>query len=181
MPAEARQWKATEKIKTYPVSGSSGHELSASIGKNGPKIGNRRTIAVTNYDLKWGRKYRPQGNDCKLASARPFLTIIYSVPKPTGKLSGNTARSWKAFSKGVLVHEKVHGTFLREMVDQIIDQTVGLTIPGDRKCRKIRTEVLNRVKQAVRDYRTKSRNFDAAETSANGNIRKLVKNLLRGG
>ena len=46
----------SEKIVTYPISGSSGVDLYVSIGERGPKVGPTRAIAHTTFDLKWSRK-----------------------------------------------------------------------------------------------------------------------------
>ena len=112
--------------------------------------------------------------------ALPFFTIIYTVPKPAAKLTGPTARHWKTFATGMMTHERVHGVHARELVDQIIATTVGMSVKNDPKCRKIRSKVLARVKAAYRDYGAKAGAFDRAETAAGGNVRRLVEGLLRG-
>ena len=180
VPAQAAKWKAVEQIKHYTISGTTGRALYVSIGRNGPRIGDgRATIAHTNWDLRWRRKYRPRDKACTLVSARPFFTITYTLPKPAAKLPRPVARQWKTFAKGIAVHEKVHGTYARAMVNQIIDATVSLTVENDPKCRKIRSEVLTRVKAAYADYKAKGSAFDRAEMAVGGSVRGLVEGLLR--
>ena len=175
----SKNWKAKERIKSYPITGTTGRALYASIGKHGPRLkGGRRTIAHTTFDLKWRRNYKPQGSACKLVSARPFLTIIYTVPKVKTNLTGPLASKWNRFYAGILTHEKVHGKYVREAVYEIMQSTVGLTVKNDLKCQKIRTKVLQEVKTAYKNYSTKSRVFDQAETTSNGNVRQLVKALV---
>ncbi len=181
LPAHAAQWQANEQIKPYSISGKTSRELYRSIGKNGPRIGDgRKTIAHTTFDLKWRRNYKPRGNSCVLVSAKPFMTIIYTMPKPRLKLREPTASQWKHFYNGILIHEKVHGTYARELVERIIKTTVGLTVKNDRKCQKIRAEVLTRVKAAYGEYGARSGKFDRAEMTTGGNVRGLVNVLLRG-
>ena len=179
----AAKWKATEKVKHYSITGSTGRALYVAIGKKGPRLkGGRQTIAHTTFDLKWRRNYKPvklgNGKACRLVSAKPFFTIIYTLPRVVSKMPPYMEREWKIFYAGIAEHEKVHGVYAREMVAQIIDTTVGLTVQNDPKCKKIRTEVLERVKTAYADYKAKGRIFDRTEMSAGGNVRGLVGKLL---
>ena len=73
-------------MKTYAVSGTSGPELYASIGERGPAASIGRAIAHTNFKLTWTRDYQTRGSDCVLATARPKLTITYTLPKASQKL-----------------------------------------------------------------------------------------------
>ena len=87
-PAAARAgWQPVERGEHYQVRGSTGSELYRSIGEHGPKAGPGRAIAFTTYELLWSRDYRPEAGGCTLKTARPRLTIIYRLPKPSGKLA----------------------------------------------------------------------------------------------
>jgi predicted secreted Zn-dependent protease len=185
LPAHATEWQATERTDYYPVSGTTGIALYESIGANGPVISGkgksaRRTIALTEYDLKWRRDYRPQGTACTLAAATPLLTIIYRLPKPRGKLSGATARAWQTFAGGMAAHEKVHGDLIRARAQAIVDETVGLTVENDPDCAKTRAEVQARALKAHEAYKTRSRAFDAKEMSDGGNVHRLILGLVNG-
>ena len=174
-PVHAAEWQPKEVIKSYPISGQTPIQLYESIGENGPVIGqDRRTIAVTNWDLKWRRKYQPEGSACVLQSALPFLTITYSLPKPGAKLTGKTAAGWKTFSDGIAAHEKVHGADIIAMTEEIIAKTVGLRVENDPGCKLIRAEVLKRVQAAADTYKEKARAFDLAEMSDGGAIHRLI-------
>jgi predicted secreted Zn-dependent protease len=180
-PALAHQWQATETVKPYAISGTTGPELYEEIGAKGPLIGgSTRTIAHTTYDLKWSRKYVPEGDSCRLASAKPFLTITYTLPKPSAKLPPETSRLWKTFIDGIAAHEKVHGQYVREMVDQLIATTVGLTVPGDPGCRKIKEDIKPLILAAGLAYQQKSREFDRLEMSKGANVHSLILGLVNG-
>jgi predicted secreted Zn-dependent protease len=180
-PALAADWQPKEQVKTYAISGTTPIELYESIGANGPVIGGgRRTIAVTNWDLKWRRNYQPDGSACVLKSALPFLTITYSLPKPSAKVTGPAAAGWKKFSDGITAHEKVHGQDIIAMTEQIIADTVGLRIENDANCKLIRAEVLKRVQAAADDYKAKARAFDSIEMSDGGNVQRLILGLVNG-
>jgi len=171
-----------EQVKSYAISGSTGAELYASMGENGPTVGGgRRTIAYTTFDLKWSRKYEPQADgSCKLVSAKPWLTITYALPKPTGKLPPATQALWKTFIDGITRHEKVHGDHMKEMVDRILATTVGVSVPNDPKCQKVRKEIIAPLSAASEEQRERSRDFDKLEMSDAGNVHRLILALVNG-
>jgi predicted secreted Zn-dependent protease len=179
-PAAHAGGTISEKIVTYPISGGSGVELYMSIGERGPKVGPTRAIAHTTFDLKWSRKYEPRGNACVLAAARPWLTITYTVPKPSGKLEPAVKARWDRFAAGVLAHEKVHGESIREMVRTIEGFSVGLTAQNDPTCRKIRQELTTRLAAASATQRQQGRDFDREEFREGGNMRRLILGLVNG-
>ena len=174
-------WKAVEKVETYAISGKTGPELYASIGERGPKVSLGRVIAYTNFTLTWSRKYETHGDACVLVSARPKLTITYTLPKPSRQLPADIARNWETFIAGMRAHERVHGDMINDMVRQIEAQTVGLTIAGDPNCRKIKTEMTRRLSALSLAQRQKSREFDQTEMSDGGNIHQLILALVNGG
>lgn len=182
MPATAADWKATEQTRTYAISGTTGIALYESIGRNGPLVGKARTVAHTTFDLKWSRKYEPQADgSCRLTSARPFLTITYTLPKPSEKLPAGLRERWATFIGGIERHEKVHGEHIRDLVDTILATTVGLAVADDPGCRKIREEIKKPLSAASLAQRQKSRDFDRVEMSEGGNVHRLILDLVNGG
>jgi predicted secreted Zn-dependent protease len=181
--AHAADWTATEQVKPYSVSGSTPIELYESIGAKGPLLGgSSRAIAYTTFDLKWRRDYQPQADgSCRLMTAIPFLTIIYSWPQPAQQLAEPTAGRWATFIEGIKRHEKVHGDMIREMTQRILDTTVGLTVADDPGCTKIRQEMQKPLAAASEEQRALSRDFDRVEMSNGGNVHQLVLNLVNGG
>ena len=178
-PAIAADWQAKHVVKTYGISGSTPIELYTSIGEAGPVIGQgRRTIALTEWDLKWRRDYQPDGSACVMKSALPFLTITTTLPKPKAKLSGDVGRRWQGFIAGITAHEAVHGADIVAMTQQIITETVGLRMENDAGCKAIRAEVLKRVQKAADDYKAKSRAFDQVEMGNGGNVQHLILQLV---
>lgn len=179
--AHAEDWQPQIVNRTYAISGATPIELYESIGANGPVIGGgRRTIAVTQWDLKWRRDYQRDGSACVLKSSLPFLTITYTLPKPKAGLSGAAATGWRQFIQGITAHEKVHGNDIISMTQEIISNTVGLRIESDPDCKLIRTEVLKLVQAAANAYKAKARAFDSIEMSDGGNVHKLILGLVNG-
>jgi predicted secreted Zn-dependent protease len=180
MPAFAADWKATEQVKTYAVSGSTGMALYESIGANGPELSNgTRTIAHTTFDLKWTRKYVPDGTTCRVAVNRPSTMVItYTLPKPKGALDPALAARWKTFRDGIAAHERVHGEHIKAMVDRIIATTVGFEMPNDPGCTKIREALKEPLKAASDEQRQKGRDFDRVEMGEGGNVHRLILGLV---
>lgn len=181
-PAAAAEWQPVEKVQTYSVPGVSGAELYASIGARGPKLSiGTRAIAQTSFALTWTRKYETRGDDCVLSTAKPKLIITYVLPKPANALPAPVKANWESFISGVRDHERVHGDYIVEMVKQIEAATVGLTVPADPKCRKIREEMTKRLGALSQEQRQRSRDFDRVELSPGGNVRTLILQLVNGG
>ena len=182
-PALAAEWKAVEKTETYAVSGKTGMELYASIGAKGPLLsGGTRAIAYTTFDLKWSRDYRPQPDgSCTLVTGKPWLTITYRLPKPAQALPASVAENWKRFIAGMTTHEKVHGDHIKEMVDRIIATTVGVNVPNDAGCKKIRQQLQTPLGEASIEQRARSNAFDREEMSPGGNVHRLILDLINGG
>ena len=175
------EWQAVEKVEPYAITGKSGAELYASIGDKGPKVGGMvRAIAHTNFKLTWTRKYEKQGDACTLVSARPKLTITYTLPKPTEQLPDEAQKHWDAFIAGVRSHEVVHGDMIKDMVRAIEAATVGLSVPNDPNCQKIKIEMTKRLYELSLAQRQRSRDFDRAELSQGGNIHQMILTLVNG-
>ena len=182
LPAIAEEWRAVEREAPYRISGTTGAELYASIGERGPRIGGLvGVIAHTTFKLTWRRDYQPRDGGCVLASARPKLIITYTLPRPASKLSAGVRAEWEAFIAGVRDHEKVHGAMITDMVREIERISVGLAVPDDPGCKKIRQELTRRLAAISDEQRRKSREFDQVELGDGGNIQRLILRLVNGG
>lgn len=179
--AARADWQPVWKTETYAVNGRTGIDLYRSIGERGPKAGPGRAIAYTTFDLKWSRKYVPDGDGCTLASARPHLIILTRVPKPANPLPAELKRRWSVFIAGIHAHERVHGDIIIEMVKAIEQVSVGFSVPDDPDCRKIRAELTKKLAAMSEEQRRRSRDFDRAELTEGGNVHALVLALVNGG
>lgn len=174
------QWRMAEQVKTYPISGTTGIELYSSIGEKGPKVGTHvRAIAHTDFKLTWSRNYVPQPDGaCTLVSARPNLTITYVLPKPVTALPPALDTLWQAFIEGVRKHERVHAEQIKAMVAEIEKVSVGLSVPADPKCTKVRAELTSKLGEISRTRVKNSQDFDKVELSEGGNVHRLILNLV---
>ncbi len=175
-------WQPVERDEPYAIAGRTGPELYASIGERGPKAGVGRAIAFTNFKLTWQRDYRPQPDGaCTLVSARPKLIISYALPKPGATLAEPVRTNWARFIDGVRRHERVHGEMIVAMVKEIEAFSIGLSVPSDPNCKKIRAKLTERLAQISQTQREKSRDFDRLELSDGGAVHRLILDLVNGG
>ncbi len=144
-------WKPVEEIKFYAIAGKTGPELYESIGERGPKIGGGKTrvIAHTSYVLTWDRQFDRSNNACTILSATPKLKITYTLPKPAQKLTSPVKEHWETFYEGIRRHELVHGDHAKDMTREIVRRTVGLSVPNDPKCQKIRKVLIKEITDMV--------------------------------
>lgn len=176
----ARAWEPVQQVVTYAVSGKTGAELYRLIGENGPVIGGgRRTIAHTTFKLTWRRDYQKRGKGCVLASAKPKLIIITTLPK-AGKLPPAVKAGWDVFAAGIAAHERVHGEHIIEMVREIEAVSQGLSVAVDPKCEQVRVILQAHLKRLSDRQRQRGRDFDRIEMGAGGNIQRLVLDLVSG-
>ncbi len=174
-------WKAIEEVKPYAITGQTGIDLYRSIGQRGPKIGIGRVIAHTTYVLTWDRKFDHSNNACTILSAKPKLKITYTLPKPSEKLPSPVRENWDVFIEGIRKHELVHGDSAKDMTREIVRRTVGLSVPNDPKCQKIRKVLIKEITDLVAVQRAHGRDFDRVEMGNGGNVQQLVLALVNGG
>jgi|UPI0004AF56B2 predicted secreted Zn-dependent protease len=174
--------RTIEQEKPYAITGASGAELYSSIGQNGPAVGSsgRRVIAHTFFTLTWSRNYVPQGGGCTLVSATPKLTITYTLPKPANALAPAVQKRWDVFIDGIRRHEKVHGDHMKAMLKRIEATTIGVSVPNDPGCQKIRKQIQTPLSEASLAQRQESSEFDRVEMGPGGNIQRLVLGLVNG-
>ncbi len=173
-------WKASEETSFYSVSGTRPSDIYQSIGQRGPEIGKakKRVIAHTRYVLRWDRKFDRSNGTCTIVSATPRLKITYTLPKPAQKLPPAVQKSWDIFIDGIRRHELVHGDHAKEMTQDIVRETVGLSIPNDPDCRKMKQELIRIIESHVDRQRIRGRDFDRAEMGPGGPIERLVLEFL---
>jgi predicted secreted Zn-dependent protease len=115
-----------------------------------------------------------------LVSARPTLTITYALPRPSTPLPASVRDSWERFVAGVRAHERQHGAMIEDLVRQIETISVGLIVPDDADCRKIRAELQTRLATLSAAHQRRNRDFDQAELSNGGNVQQLILALVNG-
>ncbi|WP_206110061.1 DUF922 domain-containing Zn-dependent protease [Peteryoungia ipomoeae] len=176
--AEAQSWEAIERVEHYKVNGTEPIELYRSIGERGPKISLGRTIAHTSFKLTWQRDYQQQGQACVLATAKPKLIITYTLPKAAQSLPPAVAAKWKAFSDGIVEHEKLHGEFMKDLTQQIQDVSIGLRNENDPGCKKVRAALQAQLKPISDAHVARHGEYDRVEMSPGGAVHQLILTFL---
>lgn len=177
--ANAADWQAVEQIKTYAITGKTGIDLYRSIGEKGPQAG-VQAIAHTSFKLTWTRKYEVQGTACAITVAKPKLIITYTMPKPANPLPPDVAQNWARFIAGVEKHERVHGGFTKELVQQIQDFSLGLRVENDPDCKRIREVLTKRLGELSKAERARNAEFDRIELSDGGAVHQLILAFVNG-
>ncbi|MBB4143753.1 DUF922 domain-containing Zn-dependent protease [Rhizobium rhizoryzae] len=177
--ANAADWQAVEQIKTYAITGKTGIDLYRSIGEKGPQAG-VQAIAHTSFKLTWTRKYEVQGTACAITVAKPKLIITYTMPKPANPLPPDVAQNWARFIAGVEKHERVHGGFTKELVQQIQDFSLGLWVENDPDCKRIREVLTKRLGELSKAERARNAEFDRIELSDGGAVHQLILAFVNG-
>jgi len=177
--ANAADWQAVEQIKTYAITGKTGIDLYRSIGEKGPQAG-VQAIAHTSFKLTWTRKYEVQGTACAITVAKPKLIITYTMPKPANPLPPDVTQNWARFIAGVEKHERVHGGFTKELVQQIQDFSLGLRVENDPDCKRIREVLTKRLGELSKAERARNAEFDRIELSDGGAVHQLILAFVNG-
>jgi len=179
LPALA-QVKTSVKVGSYAVSGQTGEALIASMDRNGPRHGfMTRAIAQTRYEVSWRLDWRISGKVCRLQAAHANLSIDYSYPKLSSRVSPALARRWNTFLAGVRKHEQTHGRYARDMVNTAYRKVKGVTVANDPSCSRAKRTVEKIVSDTYAAYEARQVAFDQREHSPGGVVDRLITALLK--
>jgi predicted secreted Zn-dependent protease len=172
--------RVNSKVTNYKIAGKTGLDLLNQMDKKGPKHGwLTRAIAQTRYEVTWNIDWETASGRCKPANIDVALDITYSYPGVTSQLSPTMQKRWNAFLKGVKKHEETHATIARRMVTDARKQVSRISVANDRHCGKARAEATKIVSRTYKKYEAQQASFDAVEHADNGNVLKLVYELVR--
>ena len=106
-----------ENTKTYSVSGKTGKQVHARLGRSGPwKMRRKHAIAATQRLLDFNNiKFARRGNKCVIVKMDIHLSLTYYYPRWTNKklASKKLQKSWNRFLRELVRHEKVHGKLFK--------------------------------------------------------------------
>ncbi len=74
----------------------------------------------------------------------------------------------------------MHGGYIKDLVHQIEAVSLGMTVPNDPSCQKIRAQLTEKLGALSRAERQKNADFDRVEMSDGGNIHQLILALVNG-
>lgn len=181
--ALAQKWKAEEVIDYYPVKGSTAPELYRSIGQNGPMVNEKRAMALTSYVLKWKRDFAQENDRCVIKSATPVLKITYTLPKldtkNNQKLSPELNTKWNAFTDALYQHELEHGAIIKNMAEELAQESLLLKTADDPQCKRMRTVLADLVNEYVGRQRKEGQSFDRVEMARGGPIEQQIYKFMQ--
>jgi predicted secreted Zn-dependent protease len=185
VPTTAVQSFASVSVKTktvtYSISGKNGEALLGAMDRRGPKHGLlTRAIAQTRYVVNWDIDWEERGGACRIAYAAARLSITYSYPAVTSRMSPALERRWRRFMAGVQRHEEMHGRIARQMVNAAEKSVSAIRHRNDRGCRRTQAELKKRVAGIYAKYEARQVQFDNIEHREGGNVERLVEALARG-
>ena len=105
LPTTAGPTLASVSIKaktvTYSISGKNGDALLEAMDRRGPKHGFlTRAIAQTRYVVNWDIDWQEKDGGCRIANAAAGLSITYTYPAVTSRMSPALDRAMDALHGG---------------------------------------------------------------------------------
>ncbi len=172
--------KTSVESKSYEISGRNGSELLSAMDRRGPKHGFlTRAIAQTSYTVNWEIEWAQKNDTCRLKSALATLSIVYTYPKVSSKMSASLKKKWDRFYGGVKAHEETHGRLASQMVKAADKAIAGFTMKNDPGCRKAQSAIKRRVDAVYADYEARQVHFDKTEHEQGGAVDRLVRALQK--
>jgi predicted secreted Zn-dependent protease len=101
----------SEKTIHYSVGGKTGKEIYDQIRRKGPKLpgdkNHKVATASMSFDLR-NAKGGVRGTRCVVTHVDVHVSVVYRMPKWTGRGRPAVQKAWKAFEAHVWRHEKRH-------------------------------------------------------------------------
>lgn len=171
--------KVLVRTQTYDIVGNTGAELLEAMDRKGPKHGfMTRAIAQTAYAVDWKLKVSQANGVCRLLRADRTLTLTYTYPRVSSRITPRLEKRWRRFFVGVRAHEEMHGRMARQMVKVAERSVVGLEVADDHRCNSTRREARRRIDAVYAQYEKRQVAFDKREHGSGGKVEGLVKLLL---
>jgi len=166
-----------EYTKTYGVSGKTGKEVHAKLGRSGPwKMRRKHAIAATQRVLDFNQiKFASRGNKCVIVKMDIHLSLTYYYPRWTNKkyASKKAQKLWNRFLVELVRHEKVHGKLFKATARQIDKELKKISKKTFKNCRTMSSVVKSSLTKTFKKGRAKHSAFDRREKRPTANVRKL--------
>ncbi|MCP4185223.1 MAG: DUF922 domain-containing Zn-dependent protease [Hyphomicrobiales bacterium] len=168
-----------ENTKTYSVSGKTGKQVHAKLGRRGPwKMRRKHAIAATQRVLDFNNiKFSSRGEKCVIVKMDIHLHLTYYYPRWTNKrfASKNAQKLWNRFLSELVLHEKVHGKLFKATARQIYKELEIISKRPFRNCRRMSSFIKSSLTKTFEKGRVKHTAFDRREKKPTAKVRKLEK------
>src|SRR5690606_41719620 len=82
--------------------------------------------------------------------------------------------------QSIEAHELVHGDQAKEITRETVRKSVGLSVPNDPQCQKIRRVLAKEISEMVKVQQAWGREFEQKEMSHGGNVHQLILTFVNG-
>ena len=173
----------SEKTNYFSVSGKTGKQIYQQVKRRAPaKLRRKNWIAATyaTYSFK-NIKFVAKGKRCVLTRADIHLSLTYYHPKWRGtKASSKKVRKhWKAFAKGLVVHEKTHGIIYREMMQSIVREARKVKGSSSDNCKRYVRSLKRKFSEVEKKFGRKQKAFDRRDNRSTSKISKIERAFIR--
>ncbi len=172
----------TERIKTYPITGSNGAEIARSIVKRGLRASNtNHAIASTSTSMKIVNVDSAiRRSRCVVTDVHVRLDLVYTYPhwRDRNRASPAVQRAWDKFMKRVERHEQKHGAISKDYardIERTIRRAKGRVT---NKCSDFGAAQARKMDRQTIQFQKRHERFDQRESRVFSRVRRLQRNLL---
>ncbi len=115
---------------SYPVIGSTAHQLRTLLGMIGPLRDGRRFGAFTDWQIAWRYRHTADSDECRIVEATIDVLAIITAPKwrPPRIAAIGFISAWKAYAAAIEVHEQGHVALAVEAASLLRAQLLALPV-----------------------------------------------------
>ena len=173
----------SEKTKYFSVSGKTGKQIYQQLRRRAPaKLRRKNWIAATYANLNFKNiKIGVKGKRCLLTRADIHLSLTYHYPKlrSVKSKSKNVRKHWKAFSRGLVVHEKTHGRIFHDMAKSIIRVARAVSGNSSDNCRRFTRTLKRKFREIEKKFDRKQDAFDRRDNRSTSKFSKIEREFVR--
>lgn len=172
----------TERIKTYPITGSNGAEIARSIVRRGLRASNtNHAIASTSTSMKIVNvESAIRRSRCVVTDVHVRLDLVYTYPRWRDRNMASPAvqKAWDRFMERVERHEQKHGAISKDYardIERTIRRAKGRI---SNKCRDFGAVQARKMDRQTIQFQQRHERFDRRESRVFSRVRRLQRNLL---
>ena len=182
MPANARV-VVKEITKYYNVTGHTGKQVYARLGRRGPwhlRRTNAMATTVREFDFK-NIKFKVRGNKCVVDNLEVHMKITFTYPRWVTQKRGSkkAQQAWRRLSNELVRHEETHGKYFKQ-TGKIIDKELRrVTENVSNNCRGMDKKVQAIIDKNVDQGWAKHLAFDRSEYLDSSKLPKLERAFIK--
>jgi predicted secreted Zn-dependent protease len=155
----------SERTIHYSLTGSTGKDIYAQIARKGPLLSGQRDHKVATTTMSFDIRNVQggiRGSRCIVSNVDVHVTVVYRVPKWTGRGSAGLRRAWQAFEAHIWRHEKRHKDIAVEHARRLEAGIKGMTGDARRDCAGMDVAAKRLSERSIAWHNRKQQAFDAS-------------------